>query len=76
VLVAVLAPVVAISFLPERLSEPVEKFSLIGAGLSVQQTVERPDNIPLERAAGFAVAGAYAAVALVFALWSIGRRDA
>jgi ABC-2 type transport system permease protein len=76
VLVAVLAPVVAISFLPERLSEPVEKFSLIGAGLSIQQTVERPDNIPLEPAAGLAVVGAYAAIALVVALWSIGRRDA
>ena len=76
VLLAVLAPVVAISFLPDNLSEPVEKFSLIGAGLSIQQTVEREDNIPLEPAAGLAVVGAYAAVALLVALWSIGRRDA
>jgi ABC-2 type transport system permease protein len=76
VLLAVLAPVVAISFLPDHLAEPVEKFSLIGAGLSLQQTVERPDNIPLEPAAGLAVVAAYAAVALLVALWSIGRRDA
>jgi ABC-2 type transport system permease protein len=76
VLVAVLAPVVAISFLPDHLAEPVEKFSLIGAGLSVQQTVERPDNIPLEPAAGLAVIGVYAVGAVLAALWSIGRRDA
>jgi ABC-2 type transport system permease protein len=76
VLVVLLAPPIAIAFLPERLSEPLEKYSLMGAGLAIQQTVERPDNIPLEPAWGLAVVGAYAAVALLLALWLIGRRDA
>ena len=48
----------------------------MGAGISMQQTVDRPDNIPLEPGWGLAVVGAYAATALLVALWSIGRRDA
>ena len=42
----------------------------------MQQTVERPDNIPLGPGAGLAVVCAYAVVALLVALWSISRRDA
>jgi ABC-2 type transport system permease protein len=76
VLVILLAPPIAISLLPENLAEPLEKYSLMGAGLAMQQTVERPDNIPLEPGWGLAVVGAYAAVAMLAALWSIGRRDA
>lgn len=76
VLAAVLAPVIAIGFLPEGLAEPLEKFSLMGAGLSMQQTFERPDNIPLDPAEGLAVVSAYAVVTLLVALWLIGRRDA
>jgi ABC-2 type transport system permease protein len=76
VLAVVLAPVIAISFLPDNLAEPLEKYSLMGAGIAMQQTVERPDNIPLEPAAGLAVVGVYAATALLVALWSIGARDA
>ena len=38
VLAAVLAPVIAIGFLPENLAEPLEKSSLMGAGLAMQQT--------------------------------------
>lgn len=76
VLAVVLVPVIAIGFLPENLAEPLEKFSLMGAGLAVQQTVERPDNIPLEPAYGLLVVAAYAAVALAGALLVIGRRDA
>jgi ABC-type transport system involved in multi-copper enzyme maturation permease subunit len=76
VLAVVLAPPIAIGFLPEHLAEPLEKFSLMGAGIAVQQTVERPDNIPIGPGAGLAVVGAYAAVALLVGLWSIGARDA
>jgi ABC-2 type transport system permease protein len=64
VLAVVLAPVIAIGF------------PLMGAGLSILQTVERPDNIPLGWGAGIAVVAAYGATALLVALWSIGRRDA
>jgi hypothetical protein len=76
VLAAILAPVIAIGFLPENLAEPLEKSSLMGAGIAIQQTVERSDDIPLERAAAVAVVTAYGAVALLVALWVIGRRDA
>jgi ABC-2 type transport system permease protein len=76
VLAAVLAPAMAIGFLPESVKEPVEQLSIMGAGLAIQQTVERPDSIPLEPAAGLAVIGSYAVAALLLALWLIGRRDA
>jgi ABC-2 type transport system permease protein len=76
VLGLLLAPVIAISFLPDRIADWVEKSSLVAAGLAVQQTVARPDNIPLEPWAGLAVAGAYAAVALGIGLWLVARRDA
>jgi ABC-2 type transport system permease protein len=76
VLAVLLAPVIALEFLPESLAEPVEKFSLMGAGLAIQQTVERPDNIPLGPGAGMLVVSSYAAASLVVALWLIGRRDA
>jgi ABC-2 type transport system permease protein len=76
VLAAVLAPVIAIGFLPENLAEPLEKFSLMGAGLSMQQTFERPDNIPLSPAEGLAVVAAYGVVTLLVALVVIARRDA
>ena len=75
VLATVLAPVIAIGFLPENLAEPLEKSSLMGAGLAMQQTVERPDNIPLDPAEGLAVVCAYGVVTLLVALWVIGRRD-
>jgi ABC-2 type transport system permease protein len=76
VLAALLAPVIAMDFLPEHLTEPVEKLSLIGAGLALQQTVERPDNIPLTPGQGMLVVAGYAAASLLAALWLIGRRDA
>ncbi len=76
VLTLVLGPVIAIGFLPEHVAERVEQASLIGAGLAIQQTVEREDSIPLEPWQAFGVVGAYAAVALLLGLWSISRRDA
>jgi ABC-2 type transport system permease protein len=76
VLALVLGPVVAISFLPENLAEPAERYSLMGAGISIQQTVERPDSLPQGQWAGLAVACAYAAVALLVALVAITKRDA
>ena len=67
---------IAIGFLPDRVAEQVEKGALMSAGLAVQQTVEREDNIPLGPWAGLAIVGTYAAVALAAALWLIARRDA
>ena len=76
VLGVVLAPAIAVGFLPENLAEPVEKFSIMGAGLAMQQTFERPDNIQIGPAGGLLVVVTYAAVALLVALVAIGRRDA
>jgi hypothetical protein len=76
VLAAILAPVIAIGFLPERLADHVEKGSLLAAGLAVQQTVERPDNVPLEPATALGVVAAYAGVAVLLALLLVTRRDA
>jgi ABC-2 type transport system permease protein len=76
VLALVLAPVIAINFLPEHVAEPLEKYSLMGAGLSIQQTVEGPDSIPLGPGEGLAIVGAYAAVSLLVGLWAFSRRDA
>jgi ABC-2 type transport system permease protein len=76
VLAVVLAPVIAVGFLPENLAEPVEKFSLMGAGIAIQQTFDRPDNIQIGPGEALLVVVAYAAAALAIALWAIGRRDA
>jgi hypothetical protein len=42
----------------------------------MQQTFERPDNIPVEPAQGLAVVTTYGFGALLVAIWVIGRRDA
>ena len=76
VLAVILAPVIAIGFLPDHVAEYLEKSSLMAGGLALQQTVDRPDNVPLSPGAGLAVAAAYAVGALVLALWLIARRDA
>lgn len=76
VLAVLLAPVIALDFLPENIADWAEKASLMGAGLAMQQTVERPDNIPLSPGAGLLVVVAYAVVPLLVALWLVGRRDA
>jgi ABC-2 type transport system permease protein len=76
VLTLLLAPVIAIGFLPENLAEQLEKLAPLSAGLAVQQTVELEDMIPLGPWAGLGVVGAYAVAALLLALVLIGRRDA
>jgi ABC-type transport system involved in multi-copper enzyme maturation permease subunit len=76
VLAVLLAPVIALDFLPENIADWVERLCLMCAGLAMQQTVERPDNIPLGPGEGLLVVVAYAVVPLLVALWLIGRRDA
>jgi ABC-2 type transport system permease protein len=76
VLAALLAPVIALTFLPDSIADWVERYCLMGAGLAIQQTVVRDDSIALSPARGLLVAAAYAAVPLLLALWLIGRRDA
>ena len=76
VLATLLAPVIALNFLPDSIADWVEKYCLMGAGLAIQQTVVRDDSIALSPERGLLVAAAYAAVPLLVALWLIGRRDA
>jgi hypothetical protein len=76
VLVLLLAPVVALGFLPERLGDHVEKSALMSAGIAVQQTVEREGDIPLGPWTGLGIVTAYAAASLIVALWLVARRDA
>jgi ABC-2 type transport system permease protein len=76
VLATLLAPVIALNFLPEGIADWVEKYCLMGAGLAIQQTVERDDNIALSPEGGLLVVLGYAAVALLVALAAIVRRDA
>jgi ABC-2 type transport system permease protein len=76
VLALVLGPIIAIGFLPEHVAEWFEKFSLMGAGVATMQTVERSDAIPLDPLPALGIVMAYAAAALLLALWSIRARDA
>jgi ABC-2 type transport system permease protein len=76
VLALLLAPVIAFNLLPERAADVVEHVSLLAAGIAMQQTVERPDSIPLEPWQGLAIVGAWTTAALLPALWLIARRDA
>jgi ABC-type transport system involved in multi-copper enzyme maturation permease subunit len=76
VLALILGPVIAITFLPERVADLVERTALVAAGLSIQQTVERPGALPLGPWEGLGVVSAYAAVALLAGFWAIARRDA
>jgi len=74
VLGLVFVPPIAAGMAPSSVSEPLQKFSPM-AGLAVQETVDRSDNIPIDPWAGLAVLGAYALGALVLAAWLIQRRD-
>jgi ABC-2 type transport system permease protein len=76
VLAVVLAPAIAIGFLPENVAEQTERVALMAAGIAIQQTVERPGNLPLGPWEGLGVVSAYAGAVLLLALWLIARRDA
>jgi len=76
VLAVMLAPAIAAPLLPQGAGDQVARFSFLGAGLAVEQTVDRSDNVPLSPGGGLVVVTAYAAVGLLVALWLIGRRDA
>jgi ABC-2 type transport system permease protein len=74
VLALMFVPPIAAGMLPESLSEPLQKLSPM-AGLAVQQTVDRPDSIPLDPWAGLAVLGVWALAALAIAAFLVRRRD-
>jgi ABC-2 type transport system permease protein len=68
-------PAIAAGLLPERASDLVLSLSPAGAGLALQQTVARDDNVPIAPATGLLVLAAYAIVSLAAAAWLIRRRD-
>jgi hypothetical protein len=75
-------PLVALTFLPGDLWEPVQRFAPMTAGLAVQSTTGSLELIagraarPVGAWAGLGMLAAEAAVALLAAAWLIGRRDA
>jgi ABC-2 type transport system permease protein len=68
-------PLFVAPLLPEQTREIVEQ-ATPGAGLAVQQTAARADNLPIGPWAGLAVTFGWAAGALLVGLFLIRRRDA
>jgi ABC-2 type transport system permease protein len=75
VLGLLLLPPIAAGLLPERASDLVLSLSPAGAGLALQQTVVRDDNVPIEPATALLVLAAYALASLAAAAWLLRRRD-
>jgi ABC-2 type transport system permease protein len=75
VLGLLLVPPIVAGLLPERASDLVLSLSPAGAGLALQQTVERDDNVPIAATTALVVLAAYALVSLAAAAWLIRRRD-
>lgn len=69
----VFIPSIMLGVLPERIGEWVERLCPTTAGLAIQHTVQ---DGPIDPWPGLGVLCAYAAVALLAALWLIARRDA
>ena len=68
-------PLIFAPTLPEHMRELVQK-ATPGAGFAVQQTVPRGDAIPIGHWTGLGVTFAWAAGALLLALFLVRRRDA
>ncbi len=75
VLAALLAPTVVSFMLADPVRSSVLRLSPMTAGLAVQRTVERADSVPIGQLAGLMVAVAWAAAAMLVAVWLARRRD-
>jgi ABC-2 type transport system permease protein len=69
-------PLIPISLLPQDVGLEIAKFCPMTAGLAIQRTVEWVESVPISPWAGFGVLCAYAAAALLVALWQVEARDA
>lgn len=69
-------PFLVAIMLPTDVWRSVQRIAPMTAGLAIQRTVERSDSVPIGEWAGLGVAAAWAAVALIAALWLVRRRDA
>ncbi len=68
-------PLIFAAALPDSTRELLQQ-TTPGAGYAVQQTIDRPDALPIGPWVGLGVTFAWAAGALLLALWLIRRRDA
>jgi ABC-2 type transport system permease protein len=69
-------PLIVVSMLPMDLGLKIARFCPMFAGLAIQSTVERPDDVPISPGAGLALFCAYAAAAMAAGVWLVARRDA
>ena len=76
VLALLWVPLIVVSMLPMDLGLKIARFCPMFAGLAIQSTVERADNIPISPGAGLALFCVYAAAALADGFWLLARRDA
>jgi ABC-2 type transport system permease protein len=74
VLALLLLPLIVSGMLPEEARETIQQIAPMTAGICVQITTE--EGAPLSPGAGIAVLAAWAAAAMLGALWLIARRDA
>ena len=76
VLALLWVPLIVVSMLPMDIGLKIARFCPMFAGLAIQNTVDRADNIPISPGAGLALFCFYAAAALGIGFWLVARRDA
>jgi ABC-2 type transport system permease protein len=69
-------PFMVAIMLPTDVWRTVQRIAPMTAGLAIQRTVERSDSVPIGEWAGLGIAAAWAAAAVIAALWLVRRRDA
>jgi ABC-2 type transport system permease protein len=74
VLALMFVPLIVSGMVPESAGDTIQRIAPMTAGICIQTTPGH--GAPLSPAAGIAVLGAWAAAAMLGALWLIGRRDA
>src|SRR5262249_23504975 len=74
VLAVMLTPAIAVPLLPHSVADPVEKFSFLGGGLAIEQTVDRSDNVPLSPAGRLGRVPVHPAPALPGPAWAERRQ--
>jgi ABC-2 type transport system permease protein len=74
VLALMFVPLLAAGLLPESAQDTIQRIAPMTAGICIQVTTDQ--GAPLSPGAGIAVLAAWAAAAMLGALWLIGRRDA
>jgi ABC-2 type transport system permease protein len=74
VLALMFVPLLAAGLLPDSAQDTIQRIAPMTAGICIQVTTDQ--GAPLSPGAGIAVLAAWAAAAMLGALWLIGRRDA